>query len=329
MYGGEQQYLNDCCTTIYNSDIYITVARTVCAHTTVRTATHCHAHYPHTQPRRLPHSATNPLPECCHPLPHTAARIHCRTLPHALPHTVAHCRKLPRALLYTAARTAATAAHCCAHCQTLPSALPHTISRASPRAHCCVDCSHTLPSTATHCHTLPHTAAYTAKHSRAHCCTALQYTAGIAHSRTQPRTLPYATKHTAAHRCAHYHPHCHSHCHTAAHCHTPPPCRTLPCCRTQTAAMIAPHCCTAAHCCSAAHPHSPACTAIHYQGHSRTLPRAAPSAHYIPCALLPHILPLILPHCRTDTATLQHQTAALLDSRTLSLARTAIHHQAH
>ena len=98
----------------------------MCAHTTVRTATHCHAHYPHTQPRTLPHTATNPLPECCHPPPHTAARIHCRTLPLALPHTVAHCRTMPQ----SRTQPRALRAHCRAHGHKLPLALlpPHSAS---------------------------------------------------------------------------------------------------------------------------------------------------------------------------------------------------------
>ena len=139
-----QTYIYNCC------------AHRVCAHY----RPHCH-----TLPRALPPhiaahtathagrsmfiiiiTATNPLPECCHPpLPHTAARIHCRTLPHALlPHTVAHCRKMPHsrtqpralpylytrpsALPYTAARTAR--AHCRAHGHKLPLALlpPHSAS---------------------------------------------------------------------------------------------------------------------------------------------------------------------------------------------------------
>ena len=156
MYGGERQYLNDCCTPNNNdSDIYIQLLRAPC----VRTL-----------PSALPHTATRTTPTHspadCHTLPQIHclnAAIHCRTLPRAS--TAAHYRThYCRTLLHTAAKCR-TAAHSRAHCHTYIHAQVHC--RTLPRSLR----EHTAVRTATNCHShycrrtvlaaLPHTVAHT------------------------------------------------------------------------------------------------------------------------------------------------------------------------
>ena len=119
------------------SNIKYTFWATLCIY--LRKA-HCH----HTMPCALPHTATHCRTKP-HALPHTAALLHTTALPHtrALPHS----RTLPH---YSTLPQCRTAWHCRAHFHTLPSALPHTV--VCTATHCHAHC-HILP------RALPHIAA--------------------------------------------------------------------------------------------------------------------------------------------------------------------------
>jgi hypothetical protein len=153
-------------------------------------------------------------------------RVHCHTLPRALPLTA--IVTLPHTATCTATHSWADyrkLSHCrhtrtAAHCRTTAHALPHC---------------QTLP----HCHTMPHR--HTLLHCRSHCRTAI-----LPHCRTLPLTA--AQPHTATRTVIHYQAHCrtllcalcthYSVCntlllalpHTAVHCRNPA--HTLPYCRT-------------------------------------------------------------------------------------------------
>jgi hypothetical protein len=134
-------------------------------YTASRTVAHCCRLQCHILPLALSHCRTARTTTHCRTLPHIAALPDSRTLPRALPHTVA-----------------CTAAHCCAHCRTPPLALLHIF---------------TLQHTATHCRAHCHIAAHCCL-TAAHCRTFL-HTAALLDSRTLPQALPHTAARTAAH----------------------------------------------------------------------------------------------------------------------------------